>query len=560
MAFADKNSPDLLKQIRLFVTESLGFGDFVFRLPDKNRTEVGRARDLYDLETLLRTVPDASVEYHATRNHFSLWLMARSMFALAREVRPRTTTEFGGTANMRAYLISVLAESRRQQQEGVITDFSSKHAGPGAHFVRLGTGSIGGKARGLGFVSSLLARNGLRHRFDGLQVRVPRSVVIPTDVFDQFMESNRILAQGLAGTDAKTVRDRCLAGRLPESLTRDLPQVLADMKGPLAVRSSSLLEDSQHQPFAGIYATYMLPNNHPDAKVRLHQLYQAIKAVYASTYSEDARAYIGGTPYSIEEEKMAVLIQETVGQPYGTRFYPHLAGVAVSYNYYPVGHQKADEGLAMVALGLGQTIVQGGVAVQFSPSSPGVLPQFGSAKDYLQFSQSRFYALDLARPTVDFLEGAEASLGQFDLTAAEEDGTLALAGSVYSRDDDTIRDNLKLPGTRVVTFHNLLKYDALPLAPALAELLTLFKRGHGRPGGGGVRARRWRLGPVSHRRAAAAGAGALHPAGAATGDAGARRRRQHRGLRRRGGALPHRPLAGARRGGRDSRRHLREAA
>ncbi|MHB8874425.1 MAG: PEP/pyruvate-binding domain-containing protein [Myxococcaceae bacterium] len=475
--YADKNSPDLLKQIRTFVTESLGFGDFIFRLPD--RTEVGRARDLFELEALLRTVPAASVELHATRNHFSLWLMARSMFALAGEVRPRTPAEFGGTENLRTYLIKVLEESRRQQQEGVITDFSSKLSGPEAQFVRMGKGSIGGKARGLAFVSSIIARNRLRERFEGLQVRVPRSVVIPTDEFDKFMESNKVLENGLARTDAAAVLARCLAGRLSDNLMRDLPKALAEMHGPLAVRSSSLLEDSQLQPFAGIYSTYMLPNNHPDPQVRLTELCQAIKAVYASTYSEDARAYIGGTPYSIEEEKMAVLVQEMVGKPHGTRFYPHAAGVAVSYNYYPVGHQRAEDGLAMVALGLGQTIVQGGAALQFSPNAPGILPQFGSAQDYLRFSQSKFYALDMTRPTVDFLQGADASLAQYELSAAEEDSTLSLVGSVYNRDDDTIRDNLNLPGARVVTFHNILKYEAIPLAPALATLLKLFTEGMG---------------------------------------------------------------------------------
>jgi hypothetical protein len=477
VTWADKRSPELLRKIGQFVTESLGFGDFIFRLPD--RTEVARARDLFQLETVLRTVPDASIEYHAKRNHFSLWLLARSMFDLAAQVRPRNQVEFGGTAGLRAYLIRILEESRQQQQEGVISDFSSRLAG-GAQFVRLGSGSLGGKARGLGFVSSIIARNRLRHRFEGLQVRIPRSIVIPTDEFDRFLESNQILAGGLANTDPRQVLARCLSGTLSDALRlRDLPQALSWLKGPLAVRSSSLLEDSQAQPFAGIYATYMLPNNHPDPEVRLNELMQAIKAVYASTYSEDARAYIAGTPYSIEEEKMAVLIQEVVGRPHGARFYPHASGVAVSWNYYPVGKQKAEDGLAMIALGLGQGIVAGGMTVQFSPREPHLLPQFGSARDYLQYTQTRFHALDLSRQTVNFLQADDDSLKQFDLWEAEEDGTLALSGSVYSREDDMVRDTLKLPGTRLVTFHNLLKYAAMPLAPALEQLLALFTTGLG---------------------------------------------------------------------------------
>ncbi len=476
--FADKSSDSLLKQIRLFVNESLGFGDFVFRLPD--RTEVGRARHMYELEQVLRTVPAASVEYHATRNHFSLWLMARSMFLVAQDLRPRTSAEFGGVEGLRGYLLRALEQARLKQSEGVVTDFSNRNAA-GSQFVRLGKGSIGGKARGLAFVSSILARSDLDKRFSDLHLRIPRSVVVPTDEFDRFLETNKILEGGLASLDEKAVLRRCLAGKLSDGLMSDLRRAVASMKGPLAVRSSSLLEDSQLQPFAGIYATYMLPNNHSDPEVRFQELCQAIKSVYASTYSADARAYIAGTPYSIEEEKMAVLIQEMVGRSYCERFYPAIAGVAVSYNYYPVGHQKAEEGLAMVALGLGQTIVQGGASLQFSPSTPSILPQFGSAKDYLQFSQKRFWACDLSVPRTDFLAGPEASLRQYELSDAESDGTLKLVGSVYSPDDDVIRDNLTLPGPRVVTFHNILKWDALALAPALAALLKQFTEGLGCP-------------------------------------------------------------------------------
>ena len=246
------------------------------------------------------------------------------------------------------------------------------------------------------------------------------------------------------------------------------------------MRSSSLLEDSQLQPFAGIYATFMLPNNHDDPEERFGQLCRAIKAVWASTYSDDARAYIARTPYTVEEEKMAVLIQEVVGHPYESeRFYPHISGVAVSYNYYPIGHQRAEDGLAYVALGLGQQLVQGGAGLQFSPGEPSVLPQFGSAQDYLRYTQKRFYALDLTQHTPDF--GASGATRQYDLKVAEADGTLALVGSVYAPDDDAIRDDLATPGPRVVSFHNVLRWEALPLAAALKELLALFREGFGGP-------------------------------------------------------------------------------
>lgn len=477
--YADKSSTELLQRIRRFVTESLGFGDFVFRLPD--RTEVGRARDMWELEEMVRRVPAASLEYHGSRNHFSLWMMARCMFDLAKRVRPTKPSDFGGGEGLRSYLLSALEEARVKQQEGVITDASSRQAGPQTRFIRVGTGSIGGKARGLAFVSSLIAQNRITSRFDGLAVRIPRSVVIPTDEFDRFMESNRILANGLESLDEKAVLQRCLAGRLSQPMIEQLRRAVAAMIGPIAVRSSSLLEDSQLQPFAGIYSTYMLPNSHPDPDVRLQELSQAIQAVFASTYSEDARAYIQGTQYSLEEEKMAVVIQELVGRAHGTRFYPHLSGVAVSYNHYPVGSQKADDGLAMIALGLGHTIVHGGAALQFSPVAPSVLPQFGSPQDYLRFSQRQFCAIDLECPRLDFTRGADSSLVLRDLADAEADGTLKLAGSVYRADDDAIRDDLTLPGPRVVTFHNIVRWRALPLPEALAELLRLFREGMGCP-------------------------------------------------------------------------------
>lgn len=475
----DKNSRSMLREIRAFVTESLGFGDFVFRLPD--RTEVARARSMYELETLLATVPDASLVHHATGDHFSQWLMARSMFRLAQALKPQKMEKLGGVEGLREYLIASLRDARRREAEGVISDFAATHGANEALFLRLGSESIGGKARGLAFINSRIAHEHLTHRVPGLRIRMPRTVVLATSEFDRFMEQNRVLEGGLGKVGAKVIRERCLAGRLPDETARDLRAAVEGMRGPLAVRSSSLLEDSQLQPFAGIYATYMLPNNHPDPNVRFDELCRAIRAIYASTYSDDAQAYIAATPYSIEEEKMAVVIQEIVGTTHGKRFYPAFAGVALSYNYYPFGNQQADEGLAMVALGLGQTIVQGGAVLQFSPAHPGVLPQFSTPADYLRFSQNRFFALDVSNPIVDFSRSAEDSLKEWDLDAAEEDGVLGLVGSVYSREDDRIRDGLSTPGPRLVTFHDILRYDALPLAAALRELLESFQRGLGCP-------------------------------------------------------------------------------
>ncbi len=477
--WVDKNSRTLLRDIRSFVTESLGFGDFVFRLPD--RTEVARARSMYELETLLSTVPDASLVHHATGDHFSQWLMARSMFRLAAGLKRQKMERLGGVEGLREYLIASLRDARRQEAEGVISDFASTHGASEALFVRIGSESIGGKARGLAFINSRIAHERLTHRVPGLRIRVPRTVVLATSEFDRFMESNRILEGGLGKVGAAVIRERCLGGKLPDETARDLRAAVETMRGPLAVRSSSLLEDSQLQPFAGIYATYMLPNNAPDPNVRFEELCRAVRAIYASTYSDEAQAYISATPYSIEEEKMAVVIQEIVGTTHGQRFYPAISGVALSYNYYPFGSQRADDGLVMVALGLGQTIVQGGAVLQFSPVQPGVLPQFSTPADYLRFSQSRFFALDVSSPIVDFSRPAEDSLKEWDLDAAEEDGVLGLVGSVYNRDDDRICDGLATPGPRLVTFHDILRYDSMPLAAAMRTLLESFQRGLGCP-------------------------------------------------------------------------------
>ncbi|MFO0554447.1 MAG: PEP/pyruvate-binding domain-containing protein [Polyangiaceae bacterium] len=474
--YADKNSPELLKEIAQFVKEALGFGDFVFRLPD--RSEVGRARHTYELEQMLRTVPAESIAYHASHNHFSHWLTARCMFAIAQRLRSRKAAEFSNPEAIRQFLIEALSAERQRQQSGTISDYTSARPSA-AQFIRLGKGSLGGKARGVAFVSSLIARHHLSERFPNFQLRVPNSIAIPTDEFEKFIDRHKIIGEGLSKLTQQQIHQRCMEARLSDELRQKLRRTVASLSGPLAVRSSSLLEDSQAQPFAGIYSTFMLPNNHPDPEERFGQLARAVKAVWASTYSDDARAYIARTQYSVEEEKMGVLIQEVVGQQHKARFYPHIAGVAVSYNHYPVGHQRAEDGLAYLALGLGQTIAQGGAALQFSPADPAVLPQFGSAEDYLRYSQRRFVAIDLTNEAPDLL--GDGCTHEYELSDAEIDGTLALAGSTYSHEDDVVRDDLTTRGPRVVTFHNVLKWNALPLPQALSDLLRRLREAFGCP-------------------------------------------------------------------------------
>ena len=470
--FVDKRSPTFPVQVRGFLKESLGFGDFVFRLP--NRSEVARARDLYEMEEVLKWVDAKSIAFHGRHNHFSIWLKARSKFDLAAQVRKADVDEFASLEAVRSYLIRVLAESRLEEQEGIITDFSPLQTGPDNRFVRLGKGSIGGKGRGIAFVNGLIAKYGLLSKFDGLEIRIPKTVVIGTDEYDLFMTDHDAGELQALPTDADVTR-KFLEDTLPPALVRDLWTAFQALNGPLAVRSSSLLEDSRFLPFAGVYATFMLANDHPDPMVRFNELSRAVMAVYGSTFWRDARAYVARTPHVLDEEKMAVVIQQVVGQRHGDRFYPHASGVAQSYNFYALGGQKPSDGMAEIALGLGEMVVGGGAAVQFSPGAPGVLPQYSSASAYMRLSQSNFFAIDMSKTLVDFFAGPRAFLDLHPLAAAEEDGTLAIAGSVFDAVDDQIRDNLQHPGPRVVTFNNLLKWNAVPLAEALAMLLGMLR-------------------------------------------------------------------------------------
>jgi len=473
--FVDKNAPDFPKRARRFLKIALGFGDFFFRLP--NGTEVGRARNAYEMEEALRRVPIESIVYHANRNDFSVWLKARSFFGLAKQLRPREISDFATPEAMRIYLVAVLEKARFAEQEGVITDFSSQRRDMENRFIRLGKGSIGGKGRSIAFIASLVARQGLIERFPDLEIRIPKTLVIGTDEFDRFMELLEVMDNPPQRDDAR--RKRMLDIDFSPELLEDLRAAFDRLKGPLAVRSSSLLEDSRFLPFAGVYATYMLPNNHPNPDVRFQQLSDAIRMVYASMFSEGARNYTAGTPHSMGDEKMAVVIQQVVGQPFGTRYYPHISGVAQSFNFYPFGNQRAEDGVAVIALGLGHFVVSGGAGLRFSPGAPEVLPQFPDTQSLLAHTQTQFYAIDLSDPTCGARTEEQSCLRLFDLSDAERDGTLGLAGSVYSAQDDVVRENLTLPGPRVVTFNNVLKWNAVPLADALAALLRSLREGLG---------------------------------------------------------------------------------
>jgi CheY-like chemotaxis protein len=480
-SFLQKRSPTLLGDLRRILTEEVGFGDFIFVLPDK-RTEVGRASNLNELEQQLAAVPAESIEYHAARNHFSHWLMTRTEFALAQKLRPRKLSDFVNTEHLRRDLIESIAEYRREQGQVLIGEFNPATFRPAeAFFLQIGGGSLGGKARGLAFIRHLLHQRGIARRYANIHIGVPATLVLTTDIFDGFLRENHLLDLALHGDNDEEIVRRFLAAPLPIHLIDQLLALLEEVHYPLAVRSSSLLEDSQYQPFSGVYETFMLANQHPDIQLRLEQLMEAIKRVFASTFSQHAKAYVRATPYRLEEEKMAVLVQQVVGARHGNRFYPDFSGVVRSRNFYPHPPMRVEDGFAAVALGLGRTVVGGGKCLTFCPRYPQNLVQFSSVEDILANSQTEFWALELnhaAQPEDPTSDLREVSFG---LDAAEGDGTLPMVASTYSVDNHVISDGLSRPGRRIVSFAPILKHSLFPLAGILDQLMRLGENALGRP-------------------------------------------------------------------------------
>jgi hypothetical protein len=472
--FIRKGSRKLLKELRQFMLTNFGFGDFVFRLPCGE--EVGRANDLKSLLKLLRHVPAESIGHHAANDHFSNWLRARTEFGLASKLRPRKVTEFDTDEELRTYLVTVINHFRTESKRGVVADFSRLQFDASSAFVRIGGGSLGGKGRGLAFMNSILHQYSITDRFPGVDIQVPPTAVVGTDVFDSFMKQGDLREKALSDISDEEICQVFLDAKLPPSIYGDLEAVLEQVQYPLAVRSSSLLEDSQFQPFAGVYSTYMFANNHSDLNVRLDQLCDAIKLVYASAYSRAAKGYIEATSNRIEEEKMAVIIQQMVGRQYEGYDYPHFSGVGHSTNFYPAGHMDPEDGVVTVALGLGRTVVEGGKALRFSPRHPGILPQFGTVDDWLKNSQNKFFAMDLSDPMAYPGTRDDFNLALLDLADAERHGTLEPIGSVYSPQNNAVYDGIHRDGPRLVSFAHVLKADIFPLAEIMQLLLELGRR------------------------------------------------------------------------------------
>jgi hypothetical protein len=478
--FLNKNSPTLHSEIRKFFMQYLGFGDFIFRLPDG--TEVARASNLRQMEEILSAIPNDSVIYHARSNHFSSWLMARSEIMLASKIKPLKVTDFNTTNEIKKYLADVIHERRVGRQKGIISAFDPDNFDPAADFIKIGKGSLGGKARGLAFMSTQLKENPeLSKTFSGIDISVPKTLVISTEGFDTFINENSLKELSSTEYNDTRVSELCTAAHFPDGLRHYLELYLNQTRYPLAVRSSSLLEDAQFQPFAGIYKTYMIPNNHPEPNKRLEQLMLAIKLVYASTFYQASRAFAKSTSHRTEDEKMAVIIQQLTGKADEDYFYPAISGVAHSYNFYPISHLKPEEGIAHIALGLGKTVVEGGTSLRFTPRYPRFLPQFSTVDDTLSNSQRSFYALKMDEFPQDLPSNENATLAKLEIDDVSHHAAIKFLCSTYLPHDHRIRDAARTPGHPVLMFANILKYDAFPLAEIISELLQIGRRGMGCP-------------------------------------------------------------------------------
>lgn len=479
-AFINKNSPFLHTEIRNFFIDYLGFGDFVFRTPDGK--EVGRADNLKTMEKTLSSLPNDSVLYHASRNDFSIWFMARSEIELASKLRPLTISDFSGPEDIKTYLASCLKDQRKARQQGIVTDFSNAGNDPDYDFIKIGNGSMGGKARGLAFMSSLLINEpSLREEFSNVNIVIPKTVVITTEEFDVFMTENNLKRLAFETLSDTQIRESFLTASLSNHLIKTLEVFLNHATYPLAVRSSSLMEDSQAQPFAGIYQTYMVPNINKDMSMRLGALARAIKLVFASTYLEVSRSFSESTFHRAEEEKMAVIVQQVVGSRQEDFFYPALSGVVHSYNFYPVSPMQPEDGVAHIALGLGKTVMDGGTSLRFSPKHPEFLPGFSTIEEILKNSQRSFYAMKLSGVDTAAAVEKDLSLVQLEIGEAKNHFPLTLLCGTYIHEEHRIRPSLRASGSPVLTFASVLRGKILPLARVLTRILDIGRRGMGGP-------------------------------------------------------------------------------
>ena len=464
-SFVDKNSKKMDVDLREAVSKNFGFGDFVFRDP-ATMEEIARVRNLKDLQRIIFTVPRESLHYHITRNHISRWLYSRAMFPVAEFLKSITCDSYEDVDAHRQIIFDAIVKYRKMKNRGVVAEFIKERFDSYSNFARIGEGSLGGKGRGLAFIDNLVKRHVEFESFENATVTIPKTVVLCTDIFDEFMDTNNLYQVALSDVSDAVILRYFLRAKLPDRLIDDFFAFFDAVKAPIAIRSSSLLEDSHYQPFAGIYSTYMIPFL-DDKYEMLRMLSDAIKGVYASVYYKDSKAYMQATRNVIDQEKMAVILQEVVGTQYGDRYYPTMSGVARSLNYYPIGEEKAEEGIVNLALGLGKYIVDGGLTLRVSPYHPNKVLQTSELEMALRETQTQFYALDLKNAGENFSVDDGFNILKLPVKEAEKDGALTYIASTYDPYDMVIRDGIYPGGRKVITFANVLQHDVFPLADIL---------------------------------------------------------------------------------------------
>ncbi len=476
--FINKNSESLSMDILNFLYRRLGFGNFVFKGQDGK--PLGEAQNLEKFQKMFGEIPADALMYHGSRNSFSTWLMARGEINMAEQLRPIQTHDFKSAEELREFCLNVFTEVRFEKLKGTIVNFNAALLHSNQMVVRLAKGSLGGKGRGVAFICHFIENIDFKKIIPGLNIRIPPTAVLGALEFDKFIEINNLYDDMYSLNNFESIRTHFLESEFDDKTKRRLHEYLSEINKPLAVRSSGLFEDSLLQPFSGVYATYLIPNNHPDISVRYEQLETAIKLVYASIFTESAQAYFEAVNYKIEEEKMAVVIQEVVGHNYNNKYYPSVSGVAQSYNYYPISYMKPEDGFSVAAVGLGMYVVGGENSFRFCPQYPNI--NATSLADMVRDTQKHFYAMDLTNPEPDLITyGEDSSIKKFRIKEAQPDGTLEHSVSTYDIENDDLVPGVHENGPLVVNFSNILKYNYLPLADALKILLELFKEAMGSP-------------------------------------------------------------------------------
>lgn len=475
--FIYKNSETLYQDFQDFITNYLGFGDFVFR--DKFQNEIGRATNIKEFEQKLSEIPEESLLFHGNHDHLSMWLMARGEIRVASMLIPRKVSDYKNVGELRTSVLNLIKKNRTEQESGNIVPYEEGVEINEDSIFLLSEGSLGGKGRGLAFINALIHNYDFSKELPDIRIRTPKTFIIGTVEFEMFIKRNKLLKIIVNESDHEKIKRAFIKGKLSIDLTTKLRSLLKKITKPIAIRSSGLFEDSVTQPFAGIFETYLLPNSHPDFEIRLQQTFDAIKLVFASVYSNTAKGYVRAINYKIEDEKMAVIIQEAVGNKYENHYYPHISGVAQSYNYYPFSHMKPEEGFAVAAVGFGRYVVEGQKAYRFSPKYPRT--EINSPKDQFKNSQVKFYSINLDKKNLNLLDGEMAGLNYNDIYTAEKHGTLKHCASVYNPDSNTIYPGIIKPGPRIVNFANILKHNYIPLAKTLDIVLNLGRDSMGSP-------------------------------------------------------------------------------